>query len=183
MSEITEHLSRVRRGDSEALDRVYDLVYPRLKELASAHLARLRPGDTFTPTALVHEAYLRLEGGVGIPLQDRRHLMACFARAIRYILVDELRARGAAKRGGGFALATLGDVGGEEGPHLPDLLDIDRALHALGHVNDGLRELVELRFFAGLGEQEVAELRGISTRTVRREWRRARAFLHQQLAG
>lgn len=183
MSEITEHLSRVRRGDSEALDRVYDLVYPRLKELASAHLARLRPGDTFTPTALVHEAYVRLQGGAAIEVQDRMHLVACFARAIRYILVDELRARGAAKRGGGIPLATLTDVMVQEGPEPPDLLDIDRALEALGHVNDGLRELVELRFFAGLGEQEVAELRGVSTRTVRREWRRARAFLHQQLAG
>ncbi len=182
MSEITEHLSSARRGDPQALDRVYRVVYPHLRELAAAHLNRLRSGDTFTPTALVHEAWVRLNAGAGIDPRDRVHLMACFARAIRYILIDDLRARRAAKRGGGLAQVTLTTGVVVDRDPASDLLEIDRALAALGQVNDGLRELVELRFFAGLSEQEVAELRGVSTRTIRREWRRARAFLHQQLS-
>jgi len=182
MSEITQCLAKARAGDAEALDRVYELVYPHLKRMAAAHLARLRPGDTFTPTALVNEAYVRLHRGADIDLVDRRHLAACFARAIRYILVDHARARSAAKRGGGLASVTLSEANAQDVPARADLLDIDRALDALGEVNGALRDLVELRFFGGLGEAEIAELKGTSTRTVRREWRRARAFLHERLS-
>lgn len=183
MSEVTEHLIKAREGDPEALGKVFDLVYPELKRLAAYRLAALPPGATLTPTALVSEVYLRLKIGKGLEPSDRHHLMACAARAMRYILVDRARSSFAVKRGGGQRLATLTEAIASEAGSATELLDVDRALDALGAVNPPLRELVELRFFAGLDEQEIAELRGVSPRTVRREWQRARAFLHVQMAG
>jgi RNA polymerase sigma factor (TIGR02999 family) len=183
MSEVTEHLVRAREGDADALERVYELLYPELKRLAVARLASLPQGATLTPTVLVNEAYLRLRIGDGLAPVDRRHLMACAARAMRFILVDHVRAHHAAKRGSGQASAPLTDeMAAEAGPDV-DLLAVDRALLALGTVNEKLRDLVELRFFGGLGEEEIAELHGVSARTVRRDWRRARAFLHAQIVG
>jgi RNA polymerase sigma factor (TIGR02999 family) len=182
MSEVTEYLARAREGDSEALDKVYDLLYPELKRLAAARLAGLRPGATLTPTSMVSEVYLRLRLGDGLEPVDRRHLLACAARAMRFILVDHARSRHAAKRGGGRFHTTITEaIAQDVGPDA-DLLDVHRALDALSEVSPLLRELVELRFFGGLGEQEIAELRGVSPRTVRREWQRARAFLHLQMA-
>lgn len=181
MAEITEYLAKVREGDQQALGRVYELLYPELKRLAQARLLRLAPGATLTPTVLVNEAYLRLHIGDGLCPADRQHLMACAARAMRFIMVDHARRRHAAKRGDGLAEVTLTDVIAAEAPGNADLLDIDRALDRLEAINPAHRELVELRFFGGLSEVEIAELRGVSTRTVRRDWQRARALLHAQI--
>jgi RNA polymerase sigma factor (TIGR02999 family) len=181
MSEITEYLEKVRDGDRDALARVYAILYPELKRLAQARLARMTPGSTLTPTVLVNEAYLRLHIGKGLCPADRQHLMACAARAMRFILVDHARKRHAAKRGDGLAEVTLTDAIAADGGNHTDLLDIDRALDLLEEINPAHRELVELRFFGGLSEGEIAELRGVSTRTVRREWQRARALLHAQI--
>ena len=181
MSELTGYLVKARDGDGDALSKVYELVYPELKRLAAARLASLPAGATLTPTALVNEAYLRLHVNEGLTFVDRRHLMACAARAMRFILVDHVRSHHAAKRGSGRANVALTDaMVAAQGPGI-DLLDVERALDALGAVDEGLRDLVELRFFGGLAEEEIAELNGVSTRTVRREWRRARAFLHVQI--
>lgn len=181
MAEITEYLAKVRDGDRDALDRVYGLLYPELKRLAQARLSRMAPGSTLTPTVLVNEAYLRLHIGEGLCPADRQHLMACAARAMRFILVDHARRRHAAKRGDGLAEVTLTDTIAADSVGSADLLDIDRALDLLEEINPAHRELVELRFFGGLSENEIAELRGVSTRTVRREWQRARALLHAQI--
>ncbi len=183
MSEITEYLARVRDGDQGALDGVYEMLYPELKRLAQARLSRMAPGATLTPTALVNEAYLRLHIGDGLCPADRQHLMACAARAMRFILVDDARRKHAAKRGDGLAEVTLTDTIAEDSAGSADLLDIDRALNLLEEINPAHRELVELRFFGGLSENEIAEMRGVSTRTVRRDWQRARALLHAQIEG
>jgi RNA polymerase sigma factor (TIGR02999 family) len=183
MAEITEYLEKVREGDRGALDRVYQILYPELKRLAQLRLARMPPGSTLTPTALVNEAYLRLHIGNGLCPADRQHLMACAARAMRFILVDHARRRHAAKRGDGKSEVTITDAIAADASTPADLLDIDRALDRLEEINPAHRELVELRFFGGLSEEEIAELRGVSTRTVRRDWQRARALLHAQIGG
>lgn len=179
MGEITELLSRSAAGDGAAMDAVFQRVYPELRRLARAQIGR---GEhTLTPTALVHEAYLRLLGAVALPLQDRRHFFACAARAMRNILIDHLRAATADKRGGGLDPVTLDGLE-LAGPGLGlALLDLDEALDALDQLSPRQREVVELHFFAGLGYQEIAELHACSERTVIREWQRARAFLHAQL--
>jgi RNA polymerase sigma factor (TIGR02999 family) len=182
MGEITELLARSARGDAAAMDAVFAQVYPELRRLAAAQLGR---GDnTLTPTALVHEAYLRLLGASTLSLSGRRHFFACAARAMRNIVIDHLRAASADKRGSGMAPVTLEGVGdfGAESPGLsPQLLDLGEALDALDAISERQREVVELHFFAGLGYADIAELHECSERTVIREWQRARAFLHAQL--
>jgi RNA polymerase sigma factor (TIGR02999 family) len=179
MSEITELLARSSAGDAAALDAVFGQVYPELRRLAAAQFARGH--HTLTPTALVHEAYLRLLGNARLELTDRRHFFACVARAMRNIVVDHLRARNAEKRGGGATPVTLEGLGLESERLSPQLLDLVDAIDALGALNPRQREVVELHFFAGLGYPEIGELLGCSERTVIREWQRARAFMHAQL--
>jgi RNA polymerase sigma factor (TIGR02999 family) len=182
MSEITELLARSAQGDAAAIDAVFAQVYPELRRLAAAQLGR---GDnTLTPTALVHEAYLRLLGASALSLSGRRHFFACAARAMRNIVIDHLRAASADKRGSGIAPVTLdgtADLGIEVPALSPQLLDLGEALDALDAISQRQREVVELHFFAGLGYAEIAELHECSERTVIREWQRARAFLHAQL--
>jgi len=177
MGEITVLLRQVADGDRDALRSVFDIVYPELRRIAAARLARLRPGETVTPTVLVHEAFVRLIGTRELRLQDRRHFFACVARAMRLILVDDARRRSSQKRDAEPAALELA---AELTPgRLPDdwLLDLDRALDELAAFNQRAREVVDLRFFVGLTAEEVAELLGASLATVNRDWQRARAFL------
>lgn len=179
MGEITELLSRSSEGDAEAMDAVFRRVYPELRRLAASQLGRGE--QTLTPTALVHEAYLRLIGASDLSLSGRRHFFACAARAMRNILIDRLRAATADKRGGKAQPVTLSGLADEGLSLSPQLLDLDRALDQLDAINPRQREVVELHFFAGLTYAEIAELMGCVERTVIREWQRARAFLHSQL--
>lgn len=180
MSEITQLLARSAAGDATAMDQVFGKVYPELRRLAASQFARGQ--HTLSPTALVHEAYLRLLGNAKLELTDRRHFFACVARAMRNIVVDHLRARNADKRGGGAVAVTLEGLAEADSPWLsPQLLDLVDALDALGTINPRQREVVELHFFAGLGYPEIAELMDCSERTVIRDWQRARAFMHAQL--
>lgn len=181
MGEITELLGRSAAGDAAAMDAVFAHVYPELRRLAAAQLGR---GDhTLTPTALVHEAYLRLLGASALSLTGRRHFFACAARAMRNIVIDHLRAATADKRGGAVVPITLDGLGAEAPGLSLQLLDLDEALNTLDGISPRQREVVELHFFGGLGYAEIAELHECSERTVIREWHRARAFLHAQLAG
>jgi RNA polymerase sigma factor (TIGR02999 family) len=183
MSEITEWLATARDGDSAALDRVFQALYPELRRLAQSRGSAER---TLTPTALVHEVYLRLLGSAKLTLNDRRHFLACAARAMRAVLVDHARRRSAYKRGGPGedididsidpALLDIGVAGDDQ------LLDLDSALVALDRFNPRLRSVVELHYFAGLEFERIAELHDCSLRTIKREWSRARAFLHARLA-
>lgn len=183
MSEITQWLQAAGSGDGTALGRVFERLYPELRRIARA---RLDAGErTLTPTVLVHEAFLRLVGNRTLSLGDRRHFLACAAKAMRAVVVDHARRRTAAKRGGPQADLALDDLAFE----LPvagddqQLLALDAALEQLDAINPRQREVVEMRYFAGLEFSEVAELFDCSERTAKREWERARAFLHAQVAG
>lgn len=179
--EITRLLASIRDGDRRALDPLFAIVYRELRALAHRQLAAARPGDTLQTTALVHEAYLKLVGATRTEWHDRRHFFAVASRAMRQIVVDYARARTAEKRGGEQRPLTLeeGQLPVAERAH--DLVLLDEALTALESRNDRLARLVELRFFAGLSVEETATVMDLSERTVKRDWRKARAFLFDAL--
>ncbi len=179
MSEITQWLSA--DGGGPDLQAVFDQLYPELKRLAQARLQVMSPGQTLTPTVLVHEAYDRLINTNPLNLNGRRHFFATAAKCMRYIVVDQLRSQSALKRGGDQIAITLTEqITAGETP--TDLLDLDRALDELDQIKPLQRELVELRFFAGLSMAESAQLLDLSERTAWREWDKARAFLHARMA-
>jgi RNA polymerase sigma factor (TIGR02999 family) len=178
--DITELLARARSGEPERLAEVFEALYPELRRIAQA-----RPGErgaTLTPTALVHEAFVRLIENRDLALSDRRHFFACAARAMRCIVLDHARRRHADKRGGGLAPVTLDEhlpVGAEAGGS--DVFALDQALDQLERVNPRQREVVELQFFAGLTYAEIGQLLGCAERTAKREWERGRAFLYAHM--
>ena len=182
MGEITEILSAARGGEPEKLEAVFAALYPELKRLASWRAAGRARDSTLTTTVLVHETFLKLVGARHLDLQDRKHFFACAGRAMRHILVDHARAAFADKRGGGLSPVALPDELADA-RRTPDWIDLDRALDELDSVQPALRELVELRYFAGLSRAETAALLACSERTVQRDWQRARAFLHARLEG
>jgi RNA polymerase sigma factor (TIGR02999 family) len=186
--EITSLLAAARQGDGSATPRLVALVYGELRAMARRQLRRRRPGQTITTTALVHEAYLKLVDQEGATWLDRSHFLAVAALAMRHILVDSARRRVAKKRGGEDVRVPFDELrlgGGEPGAEARavEVLAIDRALTSLAALDERLSRLVELRFFAGLTEDETAQVMGTSERTVRRDWRKARAFLFQALGG
>ncbi|MBK6726440.1 MAG: sigma-70 family RNA polymerase sigma factor [Xanthomonadales bacterium] len=182
MSQITQWLHAASRGDGTALGRVFESLYPELRRIARA---RLDAGErTLTPTVLVHEVFLRLIGNQQLALNDRRHFLACAARAMRAVVIDNARRRSAGKRGGPEADLALDALpfevsGVASGEHL---LALDESLVRLDEINPRQREVVELRYFAGLDFAEISALLGCSERTAKREWERARAFLHAHMA-
>lgn len=176
--ELTDLLRAAREGDRDALNRVVPLVYDDLRRLARRQLRREAGPRTLQATALVHEAFVKLSAGAALAARDRAHFFAIAARAMRQVLVDEARRRRAGKRGGEWVRTTLA-----EGQHAvemaPDeLIALDQALEEL---EPRQRQVVELRFFGGLEETEIAEALGVSDRTVRREWVKARARLYRLL--
>jgi RNA polymerase sigma factor (TIGR02999 family) len=175
--EVTQLLQAARSGDSEALDRLVPLVYEELRALAKRELYRETPGHTLHATALVHEAYLKLAGS-GMPAADRTHFLAIAARSMRQVLVDHARRRKAVKRGGDLVRTTLTDVGGHMEFRPDELIALDEALERL---DPRQRQIVEFRFFADMEEREIAEVLGVSDRTVRREWVKARAWLYRYM--
>lgn len=176
--EVTRLLEAAVGGDQEALDRLVPLVYEDLRRLAHRQLGREHGGHTLQTTALVHEAYIKLSGSGGGGAVNRAHFLAIAARAMRQVLVDYARRRRAEKRGGGVAYVTLND--GEQGMDVStdDLLAMDGVLEQL---DPRQRQVVELRFFGGLEEKDIAEALGVSERTVRRDWVKARAWLYREL--
>lgn len=186
--EITGLLAAARQGDGSATRRLIALVYDELRSMARRELRHWRHGQTITTTALVHEAYLRMVDTGGATWDDRSHFFAVAALAMRHILVDAARRRVAKKRGGDDVRVTLDELrlgGGQRDAEARavEVLAIDRALTSLTALDGRLSQLVELRFFAGLTEEETAEVMGTSERTVRRDWRKARSFLFQALGG
>ncbi len=161
------------------MDAVFQTLYRELRGLAAQRVARIRPGATLTPTVLVHEAWLRLNGASALEFNDRGHFLACAARAMRHVLLDAARAHHAGRRGGGSLAITLTENVAASAPL--DVLDVERALVELESVDPALGELVELRYFAGLSVEEIATLRGLTPRTVFRHWEQARAFLQVML--
>lgn len=179
--EVTALLRRWRSGDAEAEAELAPLLYGELKRIARRHLRGERPAHTLQPTALVHEAYLRLSDRRG-QFVDRVHFFAAAARAMRGVLVDHARARRAEKRGGGAVRLTLDDRD-LAAPPPPDLLDLDNALTKLARFDARKARIVELRYFAGLSTEEIAAALEIGVATVGRDARRASAWLAAELNG
>lgn len=181
--EVTRFLVAWRAGDRDALDRLFPIVYDTLKSLASRQLRRGRAGGTLDTTALVHDAYLRLVDQTRVVAHDRNHFFALAARAMRHILVDHARRRGAAKRGGGKPLRELDEGDAAVAARATEVVLVDQALERLESLDPRLGKLVELRFFAGLSVEETAVVLEVSERTVKRDWQKARAFLFRELSG
>jgi RNA polymerase sigma factor (TIGR02999 family) len=173
---VTRLLRDARAGDRDALDRLLPFVYDELRAIAARHMARERVDHTLQPTALVHEAYGRLASGAAIAEADRLHFLRLASHVMRQVLVDHARARHAAKRGGNLQVTLDDGLVGADARAL-DMLVLDDALTRLAVAEPRWAQVVELRFFAGLEVSEVAEALGISSATVKRDWRFARAWL------
>jgi RNA polymerase sigma factor (TIGR02999 family) len=169
------------RGDLQARDDLAAAVYRELRRRAGAYLRRERPDHTLQPTALVHEAYMRLVGQERVAWQNRAHFFAIASQMMRRILVDHARERQAAKRPGAGVKVTLDDRIGAASARECELIDLDQALTELTHLDPRQGQIVELRYFGGLSEQEVAEVLSISRATVTREWQAARAWLYRRI--
>ena len=183
-------------GASRSTDELFPVVYQELKRLARSHLRRSNGRSTICTTELVHEAFLRLTGGGEASWESRAHFFGSASRAMRQVLVAFARRRDAAKRGGGGggaatrlsladaerAMLSPSDTGRALEIELDQILAIDEALHRLDAVNQRLRQVVELRFFGGVTEDEIAKMLGVSPRTVERDWLKARLFLLRELA-
>jgi RNA polymerase sigma factor (TIGR02999 family) len=184
MADVTQILSAIERGDPHAAEQLLPLVYDELRKLAAVHLADEKPGQTLQPTALVHEAYIRLVGPVSDKQwEGRAHFFAAAAEAMRRILLDLARRKRRQKWGGGMARRDLDglDPAAPEDPD--DLLALDEALDRLAAADPQTAQLVRLRFYGGLPIPEVARILGVSPRTADRTWAYARAWLHQAVAG
>lgn len=176
-SEITTLLAAMRDGDNTAMDRLFPLVYREFHERAHRQLVQRRPGDTLSTTALVHETYLKLVGSTNRSYHDRMHFFAVASRAMRQILVDYARRSTALKRGSGRVVTLEPEAIGNP-DRAEELVALDEGLEQLEALDPRLVRIVELRFFGGLSVQEAADALGISPRTVKRDWQKARAFLY-----
>ena len=185
-SPITDLLLEARRGDADALNRLLPLVYDHLLRIARHTLLGEHPDHTLGTTGLVHETYLRLVDQSRVEYADRAHFFALAARAMRHVLVDHARRHGADKRGGGIRAVTLEDaLANRPTASLDERADtlaaVDEALTRLATIDVRLAQVVECRFFGGLTEDETAEALGITPRTVRRDWVKAKAWLYREL--
>ena len=179
-ADITDLLRRWGEGDAEALDRLFPLVYDRMRQLAHQRL-RSEPDASLNTTALVHEAYLKLVDTPRVTVRDRGHFLGLASRVMRHLLVDHARRRRAAKRGGGASPVRITNEQVGVDLSFDELLALDDALVRLGALDARLRQVVECRFFGGLTEPETAQALGVTTRTVQRDWARARAWLYSEL--
>lgn len=181
--QTTELLAAISDGDREAADRLMTLLYEEFRRLAARYLNRERSDITLQPTALVHEAFLRLVNQQNVDWQGRTHFFAIGAQAMRRILVDHARRKQSEKHGGGRHRIELDDQMTISKKRDEDLLAIDDALEVLSKIDPRQAKIVELRFFGGLTVAEVAEVLGVSKRTVENEWTMVRAWLRRELSG
>jgi RNA polymerase sigma factor (TIGR02999 family) len=180
--EITQWLMAARSGDGQALDRLFERLYPQLRQMAAARMRRTDERMLLDTTSLVHECYLRLVDLQQLDLNDRHHFLAYAAKVMRSVVVDIARAQAAQRRGGDQAFVTLNT---EQMQELPsgeaEVLHIHEALASLADIDPRLVQVVELRYFVGLSHEEIAQTLGLSTRTVERDWERARTYLYAAL--
>jgi RNA polymerase sigma factor (TIGR02999 family) len=183
MSEITLVLDAVSAGDSRAAEQLLPLVYDELRRLAAARMAQEAAGHTLQPTALVHEAWLRLVSGNNQPWQNRAHFFGAAAEAMRRILIERARRKSRLKRGSGRVLLDIADL--DVATAMPDdkILLVDEALEQLKMEDPEKARIVTLKFFAGLTNEEVAEVLNVNERTVRRQWDFAKAWLFDRITG
>ena len=180
-ADLTALLLAWRAGDADAFDRVMTAVYIELRGIAHRQLRNERPDHTLGTTGLVHEAYLRLVDQTRVQWADRSHFFTVAAHAMRRILVDYARKLRAEKRGGAAGRVSLTDTMLVAEERADTLCALDEALNELGEISERLRRVVECRFFAGLTEQETADVLGVTARTVRRDWIKAKGWLHRAL--
>jgi RNA polymerase sigma factor (TIGR02999 family) len=181
--QVTELLLAWSQGDEDAAERLIPLVYDELRARAATALRPERPDHTLTPTALVHEAYLRLVDQRLPQFENRKHFYGVAARVMRQVLVDHARSRKAAKRNDGRQALPLDENFPVTDERAADLMALDDALAALAGVDPEKARLVELRYFTGLTIEDTAEMLGVSPATVKREWALARAWLHREISG
>ncbi|WP_296282851.1 ECF-type sigma factor [Pseudoxanthomonas sp.] len=178
---VTQLLGEVENGQPEAWNRIYALLYRDLHQIARSQIRQQRRGHVRSPTSLISETWLKL-ASADFSVENRAHLVALVARAMRFVLLDEVRRALAEKRGEGMDLLPL-DESTEPGqsPRLEQLLILDQALNDLAKLDARLAQVVEMRYFGGLSELEIADVLKVTERTVRRDWRKARAFLFSHL--
>lgn len=179
--DVTLLLEELRHGNRQAEEVLIPLVYRELRRIAAWHLQQEAPDHTLQPTALVHEAYLKLTRIDGIDWQNRSHFFAVAAKLMRHILVDHARNQKAMKRGDGQTVLNIDDVFVAERSKGPDILALDEALERLSKLDERQGRIVELRFFSGMTEEETGQVLGVSARTVKRDWRIAKAWLYNEL--
>ncbi len=184
MSDVTRILESIRHGDSKAADELLPLVYDELRKLAASKMAHEAPGHTLQATALVHEAWLRLTGGATPTFENRGHFFGAAAEAMRRILIEAARRKHAARHGGGHQRVELEMADIAAGQPDPDqLLAVNEALDKLAAVDRVEAELVKLRYFVGMTNDEAAAILGVSPRTAKYYWTHARAWLFQEING
>lgn len=179
--EVTHLLFELKQGNKEAQDRLIQLVYDELRRIAAQYLRKEEANHSLQPTVLVHEAYLRLIKLERIDWQTRSHFFAVSAILMRRILVDHARAHQAKKRGEGWDTVTLDPAIFPTRERSPEVLALNEALEKLSRLDARQSKIVELRFFAGMSEEETGHVLGISARTVKRDWRVAKAWLYHEL--
>jgi RNA polymerase sigma factor (TIGR02999 family) len=182
VGDITQLLNRAREGDRQAFDQLFQALYPDLRRIARARLAPHVRGTMLDTTALVHEAYLKFEQAARLTPGDRSHFLAYAAQVMRSIIVDAARAGRSQRRGGDAAQVTLDtDVAETAAAGEEQIIDVDAALQRLAQVDERLARVVEMRYFGGMTEAEIGEALGITERTVRRDWEKARLLLADEL--
>ena len=179
---ITQLLAEWRDGDQSALDELYPLVYDELHRLARLYMSRERKGHTLQTTALINEAYVRLVGQK-VNWANRSHFFAISAQIMRRILIDHARRHAYAKRGGGAQQVSLEEAATVTPDQSGELIRLDEALKSLAEMDPRRSQVVELRYFGGLNNEEIAGVLNVSENTVTRDWNMARAWLYQQLTG
>ncbi len=182
-SEVTSAVNQAASGDSAAAERLLLMVYDSFRKLAARYLKGEKPGHTFSPTALVHEAYLKLLDQTRVDWRGKTHFFAVGAQAMRRILVDHARGKQRGKRGGGRIRIELDEATALSPQKDEDLLAVDEALSKLAKVDPRQAAIVELRFFGGMSVAEVAEVMKLSKRTIEGEWTAARAWLRREITG
>ncbi len=181
-NDVTRLLQRWGAGDAQAAGELLPLLYDELRRLAAAYMRRQPMGHTLQPTALVNEAYLKLAGQQGLSFANRAGFFALAAKVMRQFLVDHARAHNAAKRGGDAVRVKLDERIASLPSRDVDFADLDAALAELGRLDERQAQIIELRFFAGLGIEETAAALSLSPATVKREWATARAWLYRKLS-
>ena len=180
--EVTQILHDWSGGDARAPERLMPFVYDELRRLARSFLARERDGHTLQPTALVNETYLRLVDQTRVEWQNRAHFYGIASRMMRRVLIDHARAHATDKRGGGAVRLSLEDVQLPAEQRAASLVALDEALGRLAAMDERKCRVVEMRFFGGLSDEEIAEVLGVTTRTVLRDWKKARLWLYRELS-
>jgi len=179
---LTEILHRLDRGDPQAAEELVPLVYQELRKLAAFYMAQQPPGHTLQPTALVHEAWLKLTRGTPLQANDRKHFFSIAAEAMRQILTDRARRNQAQRHGGGQERVDLDGIQMPMPSRDDRLLELDEALEELGATQPVKAEVVKLKFFVGLKEREIADLLGLTERTVQRYWSYSQVWLFDRMS-